>query len=120
MAESNPVDAYLATLDPERRTRLEAIRRTVRAVVPDAEEVITYRMPGFRLDGRFFVSYDAYKRHDSLFPASDGVVAGLGDEIRPYLAGRGTIRFALARPIPTDLLRRIIEIRRDEHRGVDR
>lgn len=109
------VDEYLGTLADDRRGPMEEIRRTIRAAAPAAEEVITYRMPGFRLDGRFFVSYDAYKRHYSLFPASDGVVIGLGQEIAPYLAGRGTIRFPADRPIPTDLIRRVIEIRLREH-----
>jgi uncharacterized protein YdhG (YjbR/CyaY superfamily) len=109
------VDAYIDALPPERQAAMRTLRRAIRAAAPDAEEVITYKMPGFRLDGRFFVSYDAYKRHYSLFPASDGVVRGLGDEIRPYLAGRGTIRFPAERPIPEELVRRIIEIRLVEH-----
>ena len=115
MSDPTPVDAYLATLPDDRRAAMQTLRETIRAAAPEADEVITYKMPGFRLDGRFFVSYDAYKRHYSLFPASDGVVTELGDEIRPYLAGRGTIRFPADRPIPTDLVRRIIEIRLREH-----
>ena len=115
MTEPHPVDEYFAALPPDRRPAMEDLRRTIRDAAPEAEEVITYKMPGFRLDGRFFVSYDAYTRHCSLFPATDGVVTELGDEIRPYLAGKGTIRFPTDRPIPTDLVRRIIEIRLREH-----
>jgi uncharacterized protein YdhG (YjbR/CyaY superfamily) len=90
---------------------MEELRRAIRAAAQHAEEVITYKMPGFRTHGRFLVSYDAYKRHYSLFPASEAVIAGLGDEIAPYLAGRGTIRFPADRPIPMDLVRRVVEIR---------
>jgi uncharacterized protein YdhG (YjbR/CyaY superfamily) len=69
-------------------------------------------MPAFRTtDGRFLVSYAAYKQHYSLFPANDAIVAALGDDVRPYLAGRGTIRFPASRPIPLDLIRRIVEVR---------
>lgn len=110
------VDAYIDALPEDRRQGMRDLRRVIRETAPDGEEVITYKMPGLRLDGRFFVSYDAYKRHFSLFPASDGVVQALGDEIRPFLAGRGTIRFPADRPIPTDLVRRIVEVRLREHR----
>jgi uncharacterized protein YdhG (YjbR/CyaY superfamily) len=94
---------------------MEALRAAVVAAAPEATEVITYEMPGLRLDDRFLVSYAAYRRHYSLFPASDAVVETLGDEVRPYLAGRGTIRFPADRPIPTDLVRRIVEVRLREH-----
>ena len=116
MARPATVDDYLAALAPERRERIEALRRVVREVVPEAEEAIAYNMPAFRLDGRFFVSFDAFTRHDSLFPASEGVVRELGDAIRPYLAGRGTIRFPIGRELPLDLIRRIVAIRAEEHR----
>ncbi len=53
--------------------------------------------------------------HDSLFPASDAVVAGLGRELEPYLAGKGTIRFPVSEPIPIDLVARIVAIRLVEH-----
>jgi len=82
------------------------------AAAPEAVESLAYKMPAFRSHGgQFLVSYDAYKNHYSLFPASEPVVKGLGDEIVPYLAGKGTIRFPASKPIPTDLIRRIVEIR---------
>jgi uncharacterized protein YdhG (YjbR/CyaY superfamily) len=90
---------------------MEQLRATVRAAAPDAEEVITYKMPGLRLAGRFLVSYDAFARHYSLFPSSDAVRTALGDELEPYLAGKGTIRFPDDRPLPLDLVRRIVEAR---------
>jgi uncharacterized protein YdhG (YjbR/CyaY superfamily) len=115
MADPTTVDEYMASLPDDRRVAMEDLRRTIRAAAPEATEVISYKMPAFKTHGRFLVSYDAYKRHYSLFPASDGVVSGLGAEIEPYLAGRGTIRFPADRPIPTDLVRRIIEIRLTEN-----
>jgi uncharacterized protein YdhG (YjbR/CyaY superfamily) len=109
------VDEYLAQLPDDRRAPMALLRETIRAAAPDATEVITYKMPGFKAHGTFLVSYDAFKRHYSLFPASEAVVNGLGDEIRPYLAGKGTIRFPADRPIPVDLVTRIIEIRLAEN-----
>jgi uncharacterized protein YdhG (YjbR/CyaY superfamily) len=109
------VDEYLAGLPEDRRGPMEQIRSAIRAAAPEAEEVISYKMPAFKLDGRFFVSYDAYKAHYSLFPWSDRMLAELGDEIAPYAKGRGTIRFPAGQPIPTDLIRRIVAIRLEEH-----
>ncbi len=111
MTEAATVDAYLATLPDDRRVAMEQIRVAVKAAAPGAAEVITYNMPGFKTHGQFLVSYDAYKSHYSLFPASDAVVKGLGAAIEPHLAGRGTIRFKASAPIPVDLVRRIVEIR---------
>lgn len=111
MPDATTVDAYMATLPAERRAPLEQMRAVIRAAAPEAEEVITYKMPGLRVGGRFLVSYDAFSRHVSLFPASDGVRAALGEEIEAYLAGKGTIRFSLAEPLPLDLVRRVVEAR---------
>ena len=109
------VDEYLAGLPDDRRARIQAMRETIRAAAPDAVETIAYDMPAFRLDGRFLVSYAAYKQHDSLFPASEGVIHALGDDIRPYLAGKGTIQFPANKPVPTELIARILAVRVAEH-----
>jgi uncharacterized protein YdhG (YjbR/CyaY superfamily) len=112
MAGPTTVDEYLATLPDDRRVAMEELRAAVRAAAPEASEAIAYKMPAMRSHGgQFLVSYDAYKHHYSLFPASEAVIEALGDEIAPHLAGSGTIRFAADRPIPVDLVRRIVEIR---------
>jgi uncharacterized protein YdhG (YjbR/CyaY superfamily) len=115
MAKAATVDEYMAGLPDNRRGPMEEIRRTVRAAAPEAVEAISYNMPAFKLDGRFLVSYDAYKAHYSLFPWTDRMVEELGDAIAPYAHGRGTLRFPADQPIPTDLLARIIAIRLVEH-----
>ena len=115
------VDEYLAAQPDDRRATLEALREAVKSAAPDAVETIAYNMPAYRgHGGQFVVSFDAFKRHYSLFPASDVVVERLGDEIRPYLAGRGTIRFPANRPIPLDLVKRIVAIRVSEIEGTHR
>jgi uncharacterized protein YdhG (YjbR/CyaY superfamily) len=112
MSAPNPeVDAYIAALAEDRRAPMTDLRETIRAAAPDADEVITYKMPGFKAHGSFLVSYDAYKQHYSLFPWNDEMVAELGDEIQPYVKGRGTLQFPASKPLPLDLIRRIIEIR---------
>ncbi|HET9346700.1 MAG TPA: DUF1801 domain-containing protein [Candidatus Limnocylindrales bacterium] len=111
MPDPETIDEYLATLPDDRREAMKQIREAIRTAAPDATEVITYKMPGFKTHGRFLVSFDAYKRHYSLFPASDPVVRELGDRIEPYLAGQGTIRFPADQPIPTDLITEVVRIR---------
>jgi uncharacterized protein YdhG (YjbR/CyaY superfamily) len=121
-SEQTVIDRYIAELPADRRPAMEAIHQAIRAAAPEAEETIAYKMPAYRSHGgQFLVSFDAYKSHYSLFPASDAVVEGIGPEIRPYLAGKGTIRFPADRPIPSDLVRRIVEIRVAENsrRGKD-
>jgi uncharacterized protein YdhG (YjbR/CyaY superfamily) len=114
VAKYQDVDEYMAHLPDDRRAVMEQLRSAIRSAAPDATEAISYNMPAFRLGGRFLVSYEAFKRHYSLFPWSDGMVAELGEEIKPYAVGRGTIRFPADEPIPLELVTRIIVIRNRE------
>ena len=112
MAGPATVDAYLADLPADRRAGIETLRQTVVAAAPDAAETISYQMPAlYTRDGRLLVSYAAFKQHYSLFPASGAVIAALGDELTPYLAGKATLRFPASRPIPTDLVTRVVKVR---------
>ncbi len=116
MAPAATVDEYIAALPDARRAAMEELRRAVKAGAPDATETIAYGMPALRSHGgQFLVSYDAYKAHYSLFPASDAVIRTLGKEIEPYLAGSGTIRFPSNREIPVAVVTRIVEIRYAEN-----
>ena len=117
MPKYESVDQYMAGLPEERRAAMEDLRRTIRAAAPQATEAISYNMPAFRLEGRFFVSYEAFARHYSLFPWTDAMVEALGDELKPYAVGKGTIRFPADQPIPLKLVTRIIEIRLREFAG---
>jgi uncharacterized protein YdhG (YjbR/CyaY superfamily) len=115
------VDEYLAGLPADRRETVEMLRATIRAAAPDATETIAYSMPAFRSHGRqFLVSYAAYKNHYSLFPASGVVVEALGDELTPFLAGKGTIQFPAGDPIPMPLVTKVVAVRLAENAGRDR
>ena len=114
------VEEYLAAQPGPRRDVLEAFRATIRVAAPGATESIAYDMPAFRLDGRYLVSYAAFKNHYSLFPASAAVVAGLGDEVKPYLVGKGTIRFPVGVPIPLSIVTKVVAIRVQELAARDR
>lgn len=112
MAGPTNVEEYLAALPDERRPAMEELRETINAAAPEATETIAYKMPALRSHGgQFLVSYDAYKNHYSLFPASDAVIEALGDELTPYLAGKGTIRFPADQPIPAAVVTKVVKVR---------
>lgn len=112
MPTPTSVDDYLAGQPEDRRSVLESLRRTIRAAAPDAAETIAYGMPAMRsANGRFVVSYAAYKRHYSLFPASRVVMDALGAELEPYLAAKATIQFPVGSPVPLGLVARVVELR---------
>ena len=116
MPSPTTVDDYLATLPDDRRAAMEELRQVVNAAAPEATETIAYEMPALRShDGRFLVSYAAFKNHYSLFPASGAVTEALGEALEPYLAGKGTIRFPVHGPIPVALVRRVVEVRLAEN-----
>ena len=114
MAKYESVDDYMAGLPEDRRAVMEELRAAIREAAPGATEAISYNMPAFRLDGRFLVSYEAFKRHYSLFAWSDAMLEELGEALRPYAVGKGTIRFPTEEPIPLELVRRVVEIRHRE------
>ena len=109
MTTADGVAAYLADLTPEARIDLDAIRATIRDLVPDAEETISYGIPTFTLAGRAIVHVAAWKHHLSLYPVPR-VDAGLGEELEPYRSGPGTLRFPLGRPLPIELIGRVVEL----------
>ena len=115
MATRHPgVDAYLAALPDDRRRVLEDLRETIRAAAPEATEQISYGMPAFKIDGRLLVSYAAFSRHFSLFPASGAVLDALGAEVRPFLSGQATLRFTADRRLPAETVTRIVAVRLGE------
>jgi len=120
LATATSVEDYLAALPDERRSAVQELRRTIRAAAPEATELISYQMPAFRSHGQFLVSHAAFKNHYSLFPASEAVVTGLGEELTPHLSGKGTIRFRADDPIPSALVTKIVKIRFAENAAAKR
>jgi uncharacterized protein YdhG (YjbR/CyaY superfamily) len=114
MASPRSVEDYLVALPEESRTALERLRKTIKAAAPEATETISYQMPTFKDQGRFLVSYAAFKDHCSLFPASEAVMEALGEELKPYFSGKGTLRFTVEKPIPAGLVKKIVMARIEE------
>lgn len=106
---ADEVDAYLAGVEEPKRSTLEAVRRSIRAVVPDADEGISYGMPAFRVDGQVVAGLAAFKKHLAYLPHSGSVLADLGDELSGYDRTSGSLHFAIDQPLPDDLVRRLVE-----------
>jgi uncharacterized protein YdhG (YjbR/CyaY superfamily) len=114
MAAPGSVDEYFAGLTAEQQAAMEQLRGAIRQVVPEATEGISYQIPTFKVNGRPLVWYAAFKDHYSLYPATEVLRTRLGDELKPYLSGKGTLRFDADRPIPRELIERIVKIRLEE------
>src|ERR1039457_126832 len=109
-----PVDEYIASQPEAVRRVLGRVRSTIREAVPRAEEMISYKIPTYKLHGGPVLYFAGWKRHYSLYPATDRVVAAFEDELAPYVVSKGTIRFPLSEPVPVKLIERIAKFRAKE------
>jgi uncharacterized protein YdhG (YjbR/CyaY superfamily) len=120
MAEAHAagsVDEYIAGFPPEARSALEELRALVRKAAPGVSERISYGIPTFDLAEKYLVYIAGWTKHVSIYPVTAGVEAALGDELAPYRKGKGTLQFPLGQPLPTSLIRRVVEARRRERAG---
>jgi uncharacterized protein YdhG (YjbR/CyaY superfamily) len=108
------VNEYVAALPPHVRTALERVRATIRKAVPAAEETISYQIAAFKMGDRVALYLAGWKEHVSLYPVGAELLAAFGDEIAPYVAGKGTLRFPLSERLPLGLIARIAKFRAAE------
>lgn len=110
------VDDYLAGIAEQFRQPLERLRRVIREEAPDAVETIGYGIPTFRLDGNL-VHFAAFRNHMSFFPGSTAHNEALKEELAGFKLAKGTIQFTLGKPLPDDLVRKIVRLRIAENRA---
>jgi uncharacterized protein YdhG (YjbR/CyaY superfamily) len=108
------VDEYISAQPEELRDALQRVRSTIRKAVPEAAEVISYKMPTYKLRGNRVLYFAGWKQHYALYAATDSVVAAFKDELAPYEIDKGTIRFPLSAPVPVKLIERIAKFRAKE------
>jgi uncharacterized protein YdhG (YjbR/CyaY superfamily) len=107
------IDDYIAGFPHDVQQILEKMRLTIRKAAPDAEETIKYQIPTFTLKGNL-LSFAAYKKHIGFYPAPIGN-AEFKEELLVYEAGKGTVKFPLDKPIPFDLISKIVKFRVKEN-----
>ncbi|TVU64735.1 DUF1801 domain-containing protein [Paenarthrobacter nitroguajacolicus] len=100
------VDDYIAGQPAAVQSVLQEIRRNIHESIPGAGEMISYGIPTVTLDGHYVVYFAAWKHHISIYPVPRGDDT-LNAELEPYLAGKGTLKFVLAKPIPYGLIGRV-------------
>lgn len=105
------IDAYLTTRPASVRRVLEALRRTIQAAVPEAEESISYGMPAFRLHGRPLVAFGAASGHCAFYPMSAATIEAHQRHLERYDTSKGIIRFPADRPLPAALVKRLVTTR---------
>lgn len=108
------VRAYIAAQPIAARPVLRRVRATIRRALPGATEGISYRIPFYKLGGRMVLYFAGFRHHYSIYPATKRVKAALGKQLTGFLHSKGTIRFALDKPVPTRLITRIAKLRAAE------
>ena len=109
-AIDNGVNEYLSHVPQPQRAALEKLRSTIKSIVPDATEVISYDVPTFKLNGRMLVSYAAFKHHCSFFPGA-GPIKTHANDLKSFQTSKGTIQFTPEHPLSTALVRKLVKTR---------
>jgi len=107
------IDEYIQTFPEEVQSILEKMRQTIRRAAPEAEEAISYQIPAFKLNGNL-VWFAAFKNHIGFYPMITGIQA-FKKELSPYKGAKGSVQFPMEKPIPYDLVKKIVLFRRKEN-----
>jgi uncharacterized protein YdhG (YjbR/CyaY superfamily) len=105
------IDEFLAGVPEPQREALERMRSVIRVAAPQASEAVAYGVPAFKLDGKPFVSFGATKDHCSFYVQSPEVMQAHAEELAGFRTAKGTVYFTPDKPIPDDLVRRLVEAR---------
>ena len=108
------IDEYIKAFPKDVQNILEKMRETIRKAAPEAVEAISYQMPTFKLNGKNLVFFAAFKNHMGFYPIPSGIEA-FKEELSPYKQGKGSIQFPLDKPIPYELVEKIVKYRVKEN-----
>jgi uncharacterized protein YdhG (YjbR/CyaY superfamily) len=108
------VDAYLRGVEEPKRGALQTLRRTILELLPEAEEVISYGVPAFRVQGKTVAGFAAFKNHLSYLPFSGSVLPQLADELHGYTMTKSALHFPVGEPLPKELVQKLIAVRIEE------
>lgn len=113
------VEAFLAAVPPDKRAALEDLRTVIRRAAPGATELINYGVPMFRLNGKNLVSYAAAKDHCSFYVQSPAVMEAHADNLADFKTSKGTVNFTPDKPIPPELVTKLVKARIAENARED-
>ena len=105
------IDEYLDALDEPKRTTLSRLRQAILAILPEAEQGLSYGVPAFKVGGKTIAGFAAFKRHLSYLPHSGSVFPELAEELRAYPMSTGALRFPVDEPLPRDIVEKLISVR---------
>jgi len=105
------IDEYLAPLSPQKRATLQKLRQAIQSAAPQAEECISYGLAAFRLNGKPLAGFGASANHLSFYPMSGSITKALAGDLKSYETSKGAIRFAIDKPLPVTLVRKLIKAR---------
>jgi uncharacterized protein YdhG (YjbR/CyaY superfamily) len=108
---SKQVTAHIARIPEPQKSTLVQLRKIIQEIIPNAEEVISYGFPGYRLNGKVICGFDAFKNHCSFFPHSSLVIPELEKELANYKTSKGALQFPINKPLPKALVRKLIATR---------
>ena len=108
------VDEYIAAQPEAAQRTLSRVRNIIRKAAPHAEEMISYKMPAYKLNGDRLLYFAGWKQHYSLYPATRRLLEALKDDLAPYEVIKSTVRFPIAEPVPVKLIERIAKFRTKE------
>ena len=108
---ASKVDDYLRTVPKEIQPAIEKLRQTIRAVLPDADEVISYGIPMFKQDGHGVVAYNATKAGVTLQVMSGTLLDDHQEELRKYKRAKGSVQFPTGQPLPVPLIKKLVKER---------
>jgi len=111
---ADSVDEYIASQPEAAQTALERVRAAIRKAVPGAEESISCQIPTYKLHGAPLLYFAGWRKHYSLYPATERVIAAFKDDLAPYDVNKSTIRFPISGPVPVKLIGRITKFRAKE------
>ena len=106
----NSIDEYIDTFPEDMQTILKQVRKTIKAAAPKAGEKMSYGIPTFTLNGKYLIYFAGWKHHISIYPIPTGDDA-FHQEIAPYIAGKGTLKFPIDKPMPLKLITKIVKLK---------
>lgn len=112
--EFKTVDEYITAQPEPTQMVLRRMRRAIRKALPKSEEVISYKVPAYKVRGRIILYFAGWKQHYSLYPAGERLIAAFRTELESCSVGKGTIRFSLSEPVPVELIEHIARFRARE------